>query len=655
MKSFLSPVISRIASVSRTAWSWAMAHKIIAGFAVLIILFAGYKAYAAHEASVTTTQYALARVSAQPIQSTVTASGDVAASHQLDLAPKTSGEVTGVYVKTGDTVSVGQLVATIDDTNAEQSLQDAELALQSAQVSYAQAISSANASISNSQTGVTTSSQSAFDAITAAESSFATVTHGIDLLLHANSDAVGYQNNETMDAYVNMLRAQAPQSEALQQAAQASWLAAVDSYNQTFADFQSASRSSSPQDIKNLLSEEQGTAAKVAQAAKDAQAFFVFVQRTSQNAILPTQLPSINTQVSTVEGYVSTMTSVSSSLDSAQTSLANAVQTYSSNTQTIDGGAPLPIQSAELTLEKAKQSVAEAQTALADYVVRAPFAGTIAEVYVQKYDQSGTKVATLITNEQYADIQLNESDVASVRVGQPATLTFDAINGLTINGTVAEVDQVGTVTQGVTNYTVKIGFDTQDSRVKPGMTVNATIVTASKDSALVIPTSALKGTDGNYYVQVATLTAGAPQMQGIASTSRRMRTGSSTASLVGAAGSSTRAFRIGSSTAAFAGRMGGNLTVSTSDVTIRLVPVTIGIQSDTMTEITSGLNPGELVVSQSLNASGAATIQSKGLFGLFGGGSRTAGTPTRSGGNAGFGGGGGGATFRAGGGGGFGG
>lgn len=627
MKSFLASIPSRIAAVARRGWSYAMGHKVIAGVAVLIVLFGGYKLYAAHTASVTTTQYVLARASNQPIQSTVTASGEVAASHQLDLAPKASGQVTGVYVKAGDTVAAGQLVATIDDTDAEKSLRDAQLSLQSAQISYTQALTSANTSITNSQTSVGTQSQSAFDAVTAAEGNFLTVTQGIDTLLHAKSDVPGYLSDQSASAYVRLIDQQEPTAESVRETAQASYVAAVDSYNQTFSAFQAANRSSSPQDIQALLTQVQDTAAKIAQAAKDTQAFLALVNTTTQEHDLLTQPPSISSQVSSAASYVSTMTSTASSLASAQSSLTNALQTYSSNTQSISGGTPLAIQSAELTLAKAKAALADAQTTLADYSVRAPFAGTIASVAVQKFDQSGTKVATLITKQQYADISLNESDIASIRAGQPATLTFDAIEGLTIDGTVAQVNQVGTVSQGVTTYDVKIGFDTQDSRVKPGMTVNATIVTASKDSALVVPSSAVKNTNGEYYVEVASFTssstpksAGANFTGGFGSTTaRRARTASSTPDMMGTG-----------TPAMFAGRA-ASLTVSTADVTVRRIPVTIGIQGDTMTEITGGLNPGEFVVSQSLNASGSSTTASKGLFGLFGGSAKTpAGSATRT-------------------------
>src|SRR6185503_5946600 len=109
------------------------------------------------------------------------------------------------------------------------------------------------------------------------------------------------------------------------------------------------------------------------------------------------------------------------------------------------------------------------------YTVRAPFSGTIAKLSVDKGDQasSGTTVATIISKNQIADLSLNEVDAAKVTVGQKATLTFDAVEDLSIAGAVASVDTLGTVSQGVVSYVVKIQFTTQDERVKPGMSVNA--------------------------------------------------------------------------------------------------------------------------------------------------------------------------------------
>jgi HlyD family secretion protein len=627
MKSFIISLPSRFIHAARSAWTYAFGHKVIAGIAILLVLGGGYWAYASAKADAVTTQYALARVTSEPIQSTVTASGQVAASHQLDLSPKATGEVTSVTVKAGDAVKAGQVIATIDSTDAQKTVRDAQLSLESAQISYTQAITSANTSITNGETSVTNANDSGFDAVTSAEQNLATVTDGLTTLLLGPNELTGYGGPATLIVYANLMDNNEPTAQAVRQTTRDSYDAAIASYNETFAAYQAASRDGSPQDTQDLLAKVRDTTTKVNAAVKDTQVFLQLTNTTVQNHdLLPTP-PSLASQISTINSYMSTMNSTASSLSSAQSSLTSAVQSNTSNTQSITGGTPLAIQSAELTLARAKQSLADAEASLADYVVRAPFDGTIAEVNVQKFDQSTSKVATLITNEQYADISLNETDIAKVRAGQTATLTFDAIDGLTIDGTVAQVNQIGTVSQNVTTYTVKIGFDTQDARVKPGMTVNAAIVTASKDAALVVPSSAVKTSGTEHYVEVATMTtAAAPSSTGATASStamRRMRTSSSTPSTAAGSASSTRA-----TTGAVAGR---TLTVDTSSVTVTRVPVTIGIESDTMTEITSGLSAGQLVVSQSLNASGKTAAQSGSIFSFLTG-SRTTGTgATRTG------------------------
>ena len=70
---------------------------------------------------------------------------------------------------------------------------------------------------------------------------------------------------------------------------------------------------------------------------------------------------------------------------------------------------------------------------------------------------------------------MNEVDAAKISVGNKTTLTFDATEDLTLTGKVAQIDTIGTVEQGVVSYKVKIAFDTQDERIKPGMTANASI------------------------------------------------------------------------------------------------------------------------------------------------------------------------------------
>ncbi len=164
----------------------------------------------------------------------------------------------------------------------------------------------------------------------------------------------------------------------------------------------------------------------------------------------------------------------------------------------------LDIRAKQIAIQQKEDALLSAQQNLADYYIRAPFDGVIAEVSIKKGDiaSSATVIATLITKQKIAEISLNEVDAAKIKEGQKATLTFDAVSELSITGEVAEIDTLGTVSQGVVTYKVKIVFDTQDERVKPGMSVSASIITEVKQDVLLVPNSAVKILSESNYVEI---------------------------------------------------------------------------------------------------------------------------------------------------------
>jgi len=96
------------------------------------------------------------------------------------------------------------------------------------------------------------------------------------------------------------------------------------------------------------------------------------------------------------------------------------------------------------------------------------------------------------------DLNVPESDIGKVAVGQKAEVTFDALTPDDIfNLEVTNIDPASTVIQDVVYYQVKMKFTYDDPRIKPGMTANIDIHTAEKDNVLVIPMRAviLEGKD----------------------------------------------------------------------------------------------------------------------------------------------------------------
>ena len=162
---------------------------------------------------------------------------------------------------------------------------------------------------------------------------------------------------------------------------------------------------------------------------------------------------------------------------------------------------------------------------------------------------------------------MNEIDVAKVKTGQKVTLTFDAVSNLTITGQVAEVDAVGTVSQGVVTYIVNIAFDTQDDRIKPGMSVSAAIITEAKSNVLLVPNSAVKSQNRTSYVEIVD-----GDDKSLALTA--------------------------------------NVSGTILNNSPRRQQIEIGTASDEFTEITSGLNEGDVIVTRTIQPT-AQTAQTQ--------------------------------------------
>jgi HlyD family secretion protein len=148
--------------------------------------------------------------------------------------------------------------------------------------------------------------------------------------------------------------------------------------------------------------------------------------------------------------------------------------------------------------------------------VTAPIDGTVSAINIKNGDDlsrlssNSSSSAPIIIGDLgtlQAQVSVNEVDIPNVAIGQKVMMTFSAISGLTISGKIEKMDALGTLAQGVVTYNVKVGLDTLDSRIKPNMSVSAKIITQVKQDVITVPNSALK-TQGNATV-VQVLPSGA--------------------------------------------------------------------------------------------------------------------------------------------------
>ncbi len=153
-------------------------------------------------------------------------------------------------------------------------------------------------------------------------------------------------------------------------------------------------------------------------------------------------------------------------------------------------------------------------------IIYAPTSGTISDltlasnvVVAASSSTSNTSGATIIsaqtvgkvnnpTGQIIATITLSEVDIISVKANQKVTMTLDAYPNVSFTGKILGVNTSGTLSSGVTSYPVTILLDKASVEIYPNMAVNATIITSIITDAIIIPTTAITIAENQSTVQI---------------------------------------------------------------------------------------------------------------------------------------------------------
>ncbi|MDO8555204.1 MAG: efflux RND transporter periplasmic adaptor subunit [bacterium] len=570
---------------------YALKHKIISALAIIALAGTGYWIFKTTTSASGETRYITATAQKGTIVASISGSGQVSASNQVDLKPRASGDVVYVGVQNGQEVKAGTLIAQLNAQDAQKAARDAEVNLQSAKLSLEKlqkpadslsvtqaenSLARAKESKQNSEDNLQKNYDNVFNTISNAFLDLPAVMAGLQDVLYSNTTGLGANGQQVnIDYYADAIAKYNATARQFKDDAANKTKTARTAYDTNFNDYKSASRFSDTNTIESLMNKTYETTKNIAEAVKSANNLIQFYKDTLAQrnvAISPvadTQLSILNSYTGKTNNHLTNLLTAKDTLQNNKDAIVNANRTIAENTESLaklkSGADSLDIQSSQLTIRQRENALLDAKEKLADYFVRAPFDGTIAKLDVKKADSvtSATAVATMVTRQKLAEISLNEVDVSKIKIGQKTTITFDAVEGLSITGKVVEIDTVGTVTQGVVTYNVKLGFDTQDDRIKPGMSASANIITDVKQDVIVAPNSAVKSQNGASYVEIFdnALTA-AQNNQGVV-----------------------------------------------SPTLPRQQMVETGISNDTSTEIISGLTEGEQIVTRTISANSTQTAQ----------------------------------------------
>lgn len=98
-------------------------------------------------------------------------------------------------------------------------------------------------------------------------------------------------------------------------------------------------------------------------------------------------------------------------------------------------------------------------------------------------------------------LSINESEINSVKVGQAATITVNAVEGKTYEGTITKIDAIGTYSSSGSTFTATIEFE-NDGNVKLGMSASCEVVLQEAKDCIAVPIAAVQTTGDSKYVIV---------------------------------------------------------------------------------------------------------------------------------------------------------
>jgi HlyD family secretion protein len=385
------------------------------------------------------------------IQQVAQVTGVLNSLNDVVVGVKIAGKIQDVFVREGDKVSVGQVVAQQDpaDLKAQYDQQVANLA--AAQTKLDQA----RVAYKNAQTTLTITEAQTQSAVRQAQAALDVARQEAQVI------KVGARLQERQQAQENVASAKADRDKAR---------ADLKRYQQLYKE--------------NAVSAQQLDQAQAAADSADA------------NYNRYTQALSLIQEGSRPEDIRRAQSSVEQANQSLVTAQANRDQVSLRRDDVATAAAG--IASAQAGVAQAQAAVRLAKQGVNDSVIRSPIDGVVAERKVEPGMQlgAGKDVMRLVSLTQvFFDAQLPEAQFAQVNIGFPVDVTIDAVGTRHFQGTVTKIYPVASAQ--ARSFTVRIQIKNEGNRLRPQMFARGQIVLATHPNAVLVPRDAvLDAADG---------------------------------------------------------------------------------------------------------------------------------------------------------------
>jgi HlyD family secretion protein len=420
---------------------------IVVTLAILATIgYFGYQQFLAPVEATPTPELDLSAQTALP--DVVSAEGFVVPAQQAELSFQVGGQVVEISVSEGNSVQKGQVIARLDSTDQQRAVEQAEAGVTQAQA----ALASAQAALDKTVAGPTQEAIAQAEAgVQRARAQLAQLKAGATDEAIAQAEA-GVQ---TAQARLNQVQADARPEDI--EAAAAEMLTTEASLRQAQAAYDEVAWAGDVGETPQAIALEQATLAN--QAARARYERVVNGATTEEAAVA---LAGVNEAWAALELVKAGPTDEEIAVAEAGVAEAEAAMeaVLAGATDEEIAIAEAAVTEAEAGLASAQAALAIAQSALEDYDLEAPFAGNVARVSVEVGESVSPGVPVVSISDSsnwYVETDdLTEIDVVQVEVGQPVTVTIDAIPDQEFTGEVTEIAPRSEIKRGDVTYTITV-------------------------------------------------------------------------------------------------------------------------------------------------------------------------------------------------------
>jgi HlyD family secretion protein len=393
------------------------------------------------------------------LKETILATGQVTSTTDLNLSFNSSGFVKSIKVKVGDKVKAGQILATLDQASTYASLTSARGALLAANARYKRILEGATSE-------EVSLSQIILDQTKLTQQTL--VENAYQNLLNSTPEAVPEDGTSEYEA---------PTISGTYNLGKEGKIILGTYYSSGGMSF----------NISGLIEGTGLVDTIIKQPIGNSGLYIIFPSSSNNNItdwVIEIPNKKATNYLTNYNAYQATLAQAQSAIDQRTAELALKKSE----------ARPSEIELAMADIISAQGQVELASSRYNDTIITAPLEGTITSIDIKVGELASALKQVIVLQDVfniYLEANINEANIASINLGMPVDITYDAFGSDKIfKGSITKIDPSSTLVSGVVNYKITATVE-QVEGIRPGMTANMTIKAKEKNNVLVVPSRAI--------------------------------------------------------------------------------------------------------------------------------------------------------------------